>query len=188
MLAALFHDTGKPGTRTIDPDGRIRFFEHEDLSVDIVKARAAALHLSNAEIDYLQTVVRHHGRPYALTLTGELPSRRAIHRFFRDAGPEGVDICLLSLADFMGKFGPEIPQTEFKEHLETLRTLLEAFYEKPQEAVAPPALLNGDDLMSKLGIQPGPKLGEMLTAIREAQAAGEVATAEDALAYAKRFL
>ncbi len=188
MMAALFHDTGKPATRSVDSDGRVRFFGHEDVSVDIVKSRALALHLSNAEIDYLQTVVQHHGRPYALTLTGELPSRRAIHRFFRDAGPEGVDICLLSLADFMGKFGPEVPHDEFKTHLETLRTLLEAYYEKPEEAVAPPALVNGDDLITKMGIKPGPKLGEMLAAIREAQAAGEVSTADEALSFAKRFL
>jgi poly(A) polymerase len=188
MFAALFHDTGKPATHSVDPDGRIRFFAHEDASVDLVKARALALHLSNAEIDYLQAVVRHHGRPYALTLTGELPSRRAIHRFFSDTGAEGVDICLLSLADFMGKFGPEIPEAEFKAHLETLRTLLEAYYEKPQEAVSPPALVNGDDLISQLGIQPGPKLDEMLAAIREAQAAGEVNTADEAFSFARRFL
>jgi hypothetical protein len=39
--------------------------------------------------------------------------------------------------------------------------------------------------MSELGLRPGKRVGELLEAIREAQAAGEIATPEDALALAK---
>lgn len=184
-FAALFHDTGKPATKSQEADERIRFIRHEEVSVKLLRARAKALRLSNTELAYLETVVRNHGRPFSLTQTGKPPSRRAIYRYFRDTGEAGVDICLLSLADFLGKFGPELPQDELTVHLETLRTLLEAYFEKPHESVSPPALLNGDDLMTALDVSPGPKVGKILDALMEAQAAGEVDTREQALALAR---
>ncbi|MCW5876985.1 MAG: CCA tRNA nucleotidyltransferase, partial [Anaerolineales bacterium] len=140
-LAALYHDSGKSGTRSEEADGRIRFLGHEAESARLIAGRAAALRLSNAECEYLECVAGQHMRPYALTLTGEPPSRRAIYRYFRAAGEAGVDICLLSLADFMGKYNVDIPQAELSTHLETLRALLESYYEKNAEVVAPPPLL-----------------------------------------------
>ncbi|MEX2161612.1 MAG: HD domain-containing protein [Anaerolineales bacterium] len=188
MLAAIFHDTGKPGTRSVEESGRIRFIGHEDESAELAAQHAKTLHLSNAEIELLESVVRLHGRPFALTRTGAPPTRRAIYRFFREAGEAGVDICLLSLADFMGKYAADLPQEELTKHLVTLRTLLEAFFENPEQAVQPLALLNGDELMQELGLTPGPKVGEILEELREAQAAGEVRTRDEALAFAKSRL
>jgi len=116
-----------------------------------------------------------------LTKEGGSPGRRAIYHFFRDTGSAGVEICLLSLADFMGKFGGQVPQDDLAKHLDTLRALLEGYFDHPQEQVSPPALINGEDLMRELGLQPGPKIGELLEAVREAQAAGEVGDREGAL-------
>ena len=54
--------------------------------------------------------------------------------------------------------------------------LLEAWWEHPRERVTPPVLVNGDDLMKELGISPGPQVGKLIEAIREAQAVGQVGT------------
>jgi len=43
-------------------------------------------------------------------------------------------------------------------------------------------------LINLFGLKPGPRIGEILEAVREAQAAGEVATREEALAYIRRLL
>jgi tRNA nucleotidyltransferase/poly(A) polymerase len=188
VLAAIFHDTGKAATRTMEESGRIRFIGHEDVSAKLAVQCARALHLSNGEVELLETLVRLHGRPFALTQTGVAPTRRAIYRFFREAGEAGVDVCLLSLADFMGKYAADLPQDALTKHLETLRTLLEAIFEKPEEAVLPPPLLNGNELMKELNLQPGPKVGEILETLREAQAAGEVADRGQALALARNLL
>jgi putative nucleotidyltransferase with HDIG domain len=187
LLAALLHDSGKPLTRRVEPSGRIRFFGHEAAGANLAAERGAALHLSGEEIAYLDTVVANHMRPAALTRTGQLPSRRAIYRYFRDTGAAGVDICLLSLADMLGKNVTEINEAEFKAHLETLRTLLEAYYEKPEESVSPPILINGDELMSELGLKPSRKIGEILEALREAQAMGNVTDRAGAIAFARNF-
>lgn len=187
-FAALLHDSGKASTRSVGDDGRIHFYEHETSSAELADERAKALHLSNDEREILRVVIANHMRPMQLTLTGELPSRRAIYRFFRDTGAAGVDICLLSLADLLGKYGAELPEKELSKHLDTLRALLEAYFERPQESVKPPILLNGDDLMGELGIEPGPKVGEILDALGEAQAAGEVNDRAQALAFAQALL
>jgi tRNA nucleotidyltransferase/poly(A) polymerase len=188
MLATMFHDAGKPAACSVEADGRIRFIGHAEGGAELIAARCQVLHLSNDELDYLTAVVRGHGRPFELTLTGELPSPRAIYRYFHQTGELGVDICLLSLADFMGKYGAELPQDVLIEHLETLRMLLEAFYEKRAQVVSPTPFLNGDDLLKELSLQPGPKIGELLETLREAQAIGEISTRAEALAWAKSLL
>jgi len=47
----------------------------------------------------------------------------------------------------------------------------------------PPQLVTGRDVMSLLGISPGPQVGDLLEAMREAQAEGRVRTREEALGY-----
>lgn len=54
-----------------------------------------------------------------------------------------------------------------------------------REQVIPPPLLSGKDLMLALEIPGGPRLGQLLRAVRLAQLADEVSTREDALALAR---
>lgn len=186
LLAALLHDAGKALTRTVDANGRIRFFEHEARGAELIEARAQALRLSGEETALLRTIVANHMRPFLLTQTGKPPSRRAIYRYFRDTGAAGVDICLLSLADQLGKRGPEVNEKELTATLDTLRALLEGYYELADEVVSPPVLLNGNDLMAELRLKPGRKVGEILEALREAQAMGQVPDRAAALAFARQ--
>jgi hypothetical protein len=52
----------------------------------------------------------------------------------------------------------------------------------------PTPLLNGDELCRELGLEPGPKLGELLAELEAAQYAGEVADREAALRHARNWL
>jgi hypothetical protein len=116
-----------------------------------------------------------------------LPTRRAIYRFFRDTGAAGVDICILSLADMLATYGTTLRQEDWVHHLDVIRSLLEAWWEHPQEQIAPPPLIDGNALMKALQLTPGPKIGQLLEAIREAQATGTVNTKEQALEIAQRI-
>jgi putative nucleotidyltransferase with HDIG domain len=185
ILAALFHDVGKPHTRQNDPDGRIRFLEHEQVSARLASLWATRMHLSSQEIERLVVVVRNHMRPLLLAKLADPPSRRAVYRFFHTSGEAGVDICLLSLADTLATYGPTLPQEVWTHQLDVVRMLLEAWWEEPERMVSPPALLNGGDIIRELGLQPGPQIGQLLEAIREAQAAGEISSREQALALAR---
>jgi putative nucleotidyltransferase with HDIG domain len=188
FLAALYHDIGKPETQKIDQDGRIRYIGHEEVGADLAAKRGRLLQLSNTEIKRLKSIVLHHMRPLWLSQTGNLPSRRATYRFFRDTGSAGVDICLLSLADTLATYGPTLPTDLWANQVDVVRALLEAWWEKSEEVVSPPALIDGNDLIDELGFQPGPIIGQVLRTIQEAQATGKVTNRRQALELASGIL
>jgi putative nucleotidyltransferase with HDIG domain len=198
-LAALLHDIGKPATQSLDAAGVIHFYTHEAVGAELAARRLAELRLSNEEIKRATTIITHHMRPMqmahaaaagpaAASPPGPI-TRRAVYRFFRDTGAAGVDIALMSLADFLAHYGGNPPPAELWERrLSISAQLLSAYFESHAEVVAPPPLLTGRDLITALGLKPGPQLGELLEAAREAQAAGEVKDKAAALDYVKRRL
>ncbi len=191
FFTALYHDVSKPQSKTVEESGRIRFLGHDERGALVAMKRGMALHLSNDELDRLKLVIFHHMRIHSLTsrkLAGNDPSRKAIYRFFRDAGESGVDLILLGLADTRATYEQTLTQEQWAACLEVCRGLLEARYEKTEEIVAPPSLLNGDDLIAELKMTPGRAIGELLELIREEQAAGHVSTREEALAFAREWL
>lgn len=181
FLAGLYHDTGKRSTQCRDEKGRIRFYEHERVSTELATERARSLRLSNAEIDRLALIVHNHMRPLLLAQTAAQPSRRAIYRYFRSAGPAGIETGLLSLADGLATYGPTLPRETWAQQLSVVRTLFEAWWEQPEQTVSPPVLVNGRDIIDIFDLGPGPEIGRILEAVREAQAAGQVNSREQAL-------
>lgn len=189
FFAALYHDVCKPETKTLDAEGRIRFFDHEHRGADVIAERARFFNLSNVEVDRLRAIVRHHMRFHSFASRMEYdkkpPSRRAVYRFFRDSEGAGIDLVLLALADIRGTRGSELITDTWTAYLDMARILLENYWEKPEEVVAPPRLLDGRELMQELNLAPGPRIGQLLEAIRENQAAGRIKTREQALAFAR---
>ena len=192
FFAALYHDVQKPATKTVELGGRIRFFDHDVKGAEVAEERGRVFNLSNDELERIKLIVGHHMRFHFFTsrLEGEKkePSRKAIYRFFRAAGKAGVDLVLLGLADLRGTQGSDLRQETWTAALDVARILLENYWEKPQETVAPPRLLNGNELMSELGLEPGPIVGQLLEEIREAQATGSVKTREQAFDFAREHL
>jgi len=130
--------------------------------------------------------VWHHLRPTQMSHE-ELPSRRAIYRYFRDTGEAGIDILFLSLADHLATRGKQLDLAKWREHAQMIAYVLAQHFEE-ESLTVPPKLIDGHDLINLFGLSPGPKIGEMLKAAHEAQAAGEVNTKEEALAYIERLL
>lgn len=192
FFAALYHDVQKPATRSVDESLRIRFFDHDIKGGEVAAERGRAFNLSNDEVERIRKIIQHHMRFHFFTgrLEGDKqePSRKAIYRFFRDTGKAGVDLVLLGLADLRGTRGPNLTSETWTAALDVARILLENYWEKPQETVAPPRLLDGNELMSELGVQPGRIVGQLLEAIREGQATGKVENREQALELAREQL
>jgi tRNA nucleotidyltransferase/poly(A) polymerase len=170
MLAALLrHTSGLP-----------------DAPATIVRDIAARLRLSIEEGRRLAAAVDGAGRFEALA---QVPvGRREVFRYFQALEAAGVDGVLLGLAGHLGAQAGPAPADEWNACLDAASTLLRAYFENPDEAVHPPALLTGDDLMAELGLRPGPRLGRLLADVYEAQAAGEVDDRASALAFARRAL
>jgi tRNA nucleotidyltransferase/poly(A) polymerase len=188
FLAALYHDAAKPGTRQEDIHGRIRFLQHEQVGAEIISQRGKDLRLSNDEITRLGMIVGGHMRPLLLAQATDQPTPRAVYRYFRDLGPAGIDICLLSLADTLATYGVSLPQETWSRQLAVVQSLWEAYWEQREEKIAPPPLMDGHEVMSRFSLKPGPKVGELLEALREAQAIGQVSSLEEAVTFIAQLL
>ena len=179
-LAALFHDVAKPQTKTLEPDGRTRFFGHSEQGAEIAEQRLGELRLSNRGIRMVSGMVLHHLRPTGMSNDGEWPTNRAIFRYFRDTGDVAIDTLYLCLADYLGAKGPELSHPEWLEHVKMISHVLFTGTREPVAATTA-RLVTGNDLMSHLQLKPGPHIGTLLDAIEEARAAGEIDTQEQAL-------
>ena len=185
-LTALLHDIAKPQTKAIDADGRIRFLGHDKEGAAAVVDILQRLRFSAKEIRLVEIMVRHHLRPGQMGQSA-FPSRRAIYRYFRDTGDAGIDVLFFNLADHLATRGPCLDRARWREHAQMVNYVLTQHFQE-ESLVIPPKLVNGHDLIDVFGISPGPKIGELLEAVHEAQAAREVTNKEDALAYVEHLV
>jgi poly(A) polymerase len=185
-LGGLLHDVAKPETKTFDQTGRMRFFGHADVGAEVVATVLRRLRFSAREVALVQTMVKAHLRPVQMAQQGP-PTRRALYRYFRDCGDAGVETLFLSLADHLATVGPRLNEAGWRQHVALVNYILTKRFQE-EETVSPPRLLGGDELMAELNISPGPHVGRLLETLREAQAAGDVSTREEALALARATL
>ena len=185
-VAALLHDVAKPQTKTIEADGRMRFLEHAKEGAVTAATVLERLRFSGKEIKLVETLVRHHLRPTQMSHSG-LPSRRSIYRYFRDVGDASIDTLYLNLADHLATRGPHLDFANWREHTDIVEYVL-AQHQGQQEVVSPPKLVDGNDLIGTFSLKPGPGIGKLLETVREAQAAGEINSREEALDYIRSQL
>ncbi len=185
-LAALLHDIAKPQTKMVEQTGRTRFLGHPQEGALAVTDIMERLRFSTREIKLVEILVRYHLRPTQMSHEG-LPTNRAIYRYFRDSGEAGIDILFLSLADHLATRGRNFDIVHWREHAEVVTHVL-ARHTEEEKLTAPPKLVDGHDLIDLFGLIPGPRFAEVLEAVREAQAAGEVTTREEALQHIQQIL
>ena len=83
-LAALFHDVGKPKTRSFGPRGVVMFHHHEVVGARMTRDRMRALRYSTEDIETVSRLVELHLRFHTYRM-GWTDS--AVRRYVRDAGP-----------------------------------------------------------------------------------------------------
>ena len=186
-LAALLHDLGKPATKSADDEGSVHFYGHEGQGAEAVGAILRRLRFGGSEVSLAKTIVANHMRP-CLLADQKIVTKRAVYRFFRDTGDAGVDTLLLYLADHLATWGTDLKTARWRKRVELAASMLADYYERQQQVISPPKLISGHDLMDEFGLKEGPRIGELLEAVREAQVEGEVRTKEEALALVKGLL
>jgi poly(A) polymerase len=117
-----------------------------------------------------------------------LPSRKAIYRYFRDTGEAAIDALFFSLADHLATRGPNLDTANWQEHANIVAHVLSQRSKQEGVVITPPKLINGYDLISNFNLTPGPELGKLLEAVREAQASGEVTNRKEVLSYVNHLL
>jgi putative nucleotidyltransferase with HDIG domain len=208
MLAALLHDVSKPETaRTVD--GRLRFFEHDTRGAERAAKILRELRFSREHVETVAEIVRQHLRPGHLAASAEPVTDKAVYRFFRDLGPRApglLAVCWGDHASYMAeaklkrllsascgeprRAAPSRLRTDDARktvrHLQLVSLLLRRYFDQDRAPV-PARLLDGAEVMKTLKIPPGPKVGDILERLREAQAEGKVRDRDQALAFVARL-
>ncbi|MDJ0522568.1 MAG: CCA tRNA nucleotidyltransferase [Planctomycetota bacterium] len=157
LLAALLHDVAKPPTRTVDPDGRIRFNGHDKQGVGQAAEILQVLRFPRRTIERVGALIEAHIQ------IASTPRMRP-NRLRRFLAQEDIDLHLaLHAADCAASHGG-------LEILEFCRAQLAAYAEEP---ILPPPLLGGRDLLA-LGYQPGPRIGAILRWVQDEQLEGRL--------------
>ena len=142
------------------------------------------LRFSRREIALVQAILKGYLRPKELSAR-EDASDLGAYRFFRHRGKAGIDILLLSLAEYLVM---EQTGAQIEGFPELVGSFLRKYYEERERVISPPKLISGHDLQAKFGLAPGTRLGELLEQVREARVRGWVATREEALEFVGRIL
>jgi putative nucleotidyltransferase with HDIG domain len=185
-FCGLLHDMAKPQTKSIDKDGRMRFFGHSDLGAEMATRLMQRLRFPTRDISLVARMIDAHLRPLQLGQQGP-PSKRAIYRFFRDTKGAGIDTLFLAMADHLGSVGPRVSVESFRAHVALTGYILHVRFSQEQ-VISPTRLIDGDDVMAALGVEQSELIGDLLEAVREAQAGGDVVTREQALELARAKL
>jgi len=185
-IGALMHDIAKPATKAMDETGRTRFLGHPKEGSIIAAKVLERLRFSSKEIRLVENLVYHHLRPAQMSNEG-LPTKRAVFRFFRDTEGAGIDALFLALADYLATHGPELDIREWKHHNHVITFIVKEHLHQ-ENKVLPVKIIDGNDLVTIFGLKPGRLLGELLKEVKEAQAAQELSTREQALDLVKKEL
>jgi putative nucleotidyltransferase with HDIG domain len=186
-LGAVFHDVGKTGTRSEEKDGRIRFFGHEKEGGEMTARRLQQLHFSRQAVEQVRKIVEGYISPLHLA-KDDTVSRRATYRFFRRNREAGLDIGLLSLADYLATFGGPGDREKWTRLLGVIDQLYDHYFNHYDETIRPVPLIDGSELMEAFSLDPGPEVGRLLRMIEEGQAAGEINSIDEAITLAGKAL
>ena len=186
-FGALFHDLGKPETRS-EGSGYVTFIGHDEVGARIIAEICRRLRVSRRLSTHLQGLALHHLRLGFLIHQRPL-SRRAAYDYLVATEPVAGDVTLLTVADRLAARGEgplasaEMIQAHLDLALEMLRDALAWHREGPPR---PP--ISGDELASELGLEPGPELGRLLEELRAEAFTGEISGRDEAIARAQQLL
>lgn len=175
--AALMHDSGKVWTRSVNKQGKVHFFRHEELGASLMEGVAGRFHLDTALRDRVVYVIGNHARAnvYAADWTDS-----AVRRLIRDMGPHLEDVLAFSSSDFTTKRQWRIAEVRSLA-VELLKRIREIAAEDAKVPPLPKGL--GHTIMQATGLAPGPWLGEVQRWLEAEAEAGRVAPLLEADAY-----
>ncbi len=167
-VAALLHDIGKPKTLVVAD--RIRFDRHAEVGAEMAEEVCRRLKCPTAETETVTALVRDHMK----FMNVREMKASTLKRFLRE--PHFEALLALHKADCLGCHRDLTNWTYCVEKREE--------FARHQEPLRPKPLVTGHDLIAE-GYPPGPRFGEILTVVEDAQLEGTLTTREQALAFVR---
>jgi poly(A) polymerase len=160
-LAALFHDVGKPKTRSYRAGRGVAFHHHEVVGARMARDRMQALRYSSADVEAVTRLVELHLRFHTYRM-GWTDS--AVRRYVRDAGPLLAELNVLTRCDCTTR--NEQRARALARRMDELEQRIDQLREAEELAAIRPEV-DGTQVMEQLGIGPGPVVGEAMAFLLE---------------------
>lgn len=159
-LAALFHDIGKPRTRSYEHGG-VTFRHHEAVGARMTRKRLRAMGFPEEVVEDVAELVRLSGRfkGYADGWTDS-----AVRRYARDAGHLLGRLNELVRCDCTTR--NRAKEAGLHRDLDDLERRIKELAEEDRRAAERPGL-DGTEVMAHLGLEPGPAVGRALAYLLE---------------------
>ena len=159
-LAALFHDIGKPATREFGPGG-VSFHHHEVVGARMTRKRLRVLKYPKSIVEDVSQLVYLHLRPHTLDM-GWTDS--AVRRYVRDAGDLVDRLNELVRCDVTT--ANEKRERAIQRRIDDLEERIADLSQREElSRLRPP--VDGNEIMELLGIDPGPRVGEIMGILLE---------------------
>ena len=172
VWAVLLHDIAKPATFTEEKD-RVHFHGHSELGGEMSEEILRRFKFPRRLIEKVRWLVEHH----MLILT--IPEMPRVRQLVWWNHPWMKELLALWRADLLGTTPHDL--VTYREYR---RLWLEAKKQIPKKL---PKLISGEEVMQILNLPAGPRVGEILAEIKQAQLLGEIKTKEEAKEILKKF-
>lgn len=160
-LSALFHDIAKPMVqKKVSKQEEPVYYNHEVVGSNIAKKVMKRLKYSNAEIDFVTLLVRHHMFYYQDEWTDG-----AVRRFMKAVGVENIKPLLkLREADRIGSGNRKEKESRA---IPKLLARIDKIIEEENAITVKDLKINGNDLMKEFNLKPSPIVGKILNYLLE---------------------
>jgi poly(A) polymerase len=160
-LAALFHDIGKPKTRSIRKGKGVTFHHHEVVGARMTRDRLKALKYPTQDVEAITELVELHLRFHTYSM-GWTDS--AVRRYVRDAGPLLNELNVLTRCDCTTR--NEKKALMLSRRMDELESRIAELAEQEQLAALRPEL-DGVAVMKLLDLTPGRHVGKAMEFLME---------------------
>lgn len=174
--AALLHDIAKPRTKKYDPRLGWTFHNHNFIGEKMIPRIFREMKLPlNDKMKYVAKLVGLHMRPQSVGEQGVTDS--AVRRLITEAGNDIDDLMILAESDITSKQPQKVKrQLEgFQKLRERMKHVIDA--DNLRNWKNP---IDGNEIMQRLGIAPGPEISRLKNIVKEAIIEGEIPYDHDA--------
>ncbi len=157
-LSVLFHDIGKPETKTTDAEGVDHFYGHGKAGADLAAQVLGRWKLDNDTIDKVRNIVYYHDSDIKA-------SPKSVRRGLYKCGEEILPLLFpVKQADILAQ--SDYKRKEKLEALEAVRQVYEQVLAQGDCVSLKHLAVKGRDLI-EAGVRPGPELGRLLERLLE---------------------
>lgn len=154
-LAALLHDIGKPATKKVEPGGAVTFHHHDVVGAKLARKRLTALRFDRETIAAVSRLIELHLRFFGYSDSPWTDS--GVRRYVRDADEQLERLHMLTRADVTTRNRRK--ESRLRGAYDELENRIAELAEQEElQAIRPD--LDGEQIMTVLGLKPGPIVGE----------------------------